>query len=136
MRLWRNAHVLPVLSLLMHHSRRDAHICAMSLHYHVSVLLSCVAHPCRVCVMPFAGSALADEAGSSATAAAAAIAAGTYVPSPHQPGWEIWVGAAAGVIPFAIASYEFGKRIVSGLSGAVVGVKNKLKPMGENMQLA
>jgi hypothetical protein len=27
-------------------------------------------------------------------------------------GWEIWVGFAAGVIPFLIGSYEFGKRIL------------------------
>ena len=35
-----------------------------------------------------------------------------YVPGTVEVGWEIWVGAAAGVIPFAIGAYEFGKRIV------------------------
>ena len=35
-----------------------------------------------------------------------------YVPGPVEVGWEIWLGAAAGVIPFAIGAYEFGKRIV------------------------
>ena len=43
---------------------------------------------------------------------AAAAAAPAYVPGPAEVGWEIWVGAAAGVIPFAIGAYEFGKRIV------------------------
>mgnify|MGYP001807189553 CR=1 FL=1 len=42
-----------------------------------------------------------------------------YVPSPVEPGWEIWLGFIAGVVPFAIGSYEFGKRIVSG--GVVQG---------------
>lgn len=44
-------------------------------------------------------------------------AASRYVPSPIEgPTWEIYVGLAAGVIPFIIASVEFGKRIVSMLS--------------------
>lgn len=37
----------------------------------------------------------------------------TYVPGPVDVGWEIWVGFAAGLIPFMIGSWEFGKRIVS-----------------------
>jgi len=41
----------------------------------------------------------------------AATTSSTYIP-PAAPGWEIWVGLAAGVIPFCIASYEFGKRIL------------------------
>lgn len=41
------------------------------------------------------------------------MTAAPYVPSPYEPGWEIWAGAIAGIIPFAIGSYEFGKRIVS-----------------------
>jgi hypothetical protein len=36
-----------------------------------------------------------------------------YVPGPVDVGWEIWVGFAAGIIPFLIGSWEFGKRIVS-----------------------
>ena len=36
-----------------------------------------------------------------------------YVPSPMEtPSWEIWIGSLAGIVPFVIASYEFGKRIV------------------------
>lgn len=49
-----------------------------------------------------AGAALADSATSR-----------KYTPVPYTPGWEIWVGAAAGAIPFFIGSWEFGKRIVS-----------------------
>ena len=38
---------------------------------------------------------------------------GGYVPSPMElPEWQIWVGFVAGVIPFVIASVEFGKRII------------------------
>ena len=44
--------------------------------------------------------------------AAAEQAAAPYVPSPYQPGWEIWAGAFFGTFPFVIASFEFGKRIV------------------------
>lgn len=51
---------------------------------------------------------------SSATALATQLApeVAKYTPSPMEPGWEIYVGFAAGVIPFVIASYEFGKRIL------------------------
>ena len=35
-----------------------------------------------------------------------------YVPSPMEVGWEIYVGAFIGVVPFIVASYEFGKRVV------------------------
>ncbi|EFN53615.1 hypothetical protein CHLNCDRAFT_14374, partial [Chlorella variabilis] len=31
---------------------------------------------------------------------------------PVKVGWEVWVGFVAGVVPFAIASFEFGKRIL------------------------
>jgi hypothetical protein len=45
---------------------------------------------------------------------AAALAAGTYKPSVlEDPGFEVWAGFIAGVIPFVIGSWEFGKRIVS-----------------------
>ncbi len=50
-----------------------------------------------------AASALAEEAQQVAS---------TYVPGPVEVGWQIWIGAIAGVIPFAIGAYEFGKRIV------------------------
>jgi len=43
----------------------------------------------------------------------APVPPGKYVPSPVEPGWEIYVGFLAGIIPFAIGSWEFGKRIVS-----------------------
>ncbi|GAB4815944.1 hypothetical protein N2152v2_002990 [Parachlorella kessleri] len=55
---------------------------------------------------------LAAAAPAASAAADTAAAAGAYVPGPVQIGWEVWVGAAAGVIPFLIASYEFGKRIL------------------------
>lgn len=35
-----------------------------------------------------------------------------YVPSPMDPGWQVYVGAVIGVIPFIIATYEFGKRVI------------------------
>eukprot|EP00884_Botryococcus_braunii_P012101 jgi/Botrbrau1/20892/Bobra.0135s0023.1 len=35
-----------------------------------------------------------------------------YMPGPVDVGWEIWVGFAAGLIPFLIGSWEFGKRII------------------------
>mmetsp|Transcript_18602 Transcript_18602/g.52294 ORF Transcript_18602/g.52294 Transcript_18602/m.52294 type:complete len:290 (+) Transcript_18602:991-1860(+) len=35
-----------------------------------------------------------------------------YVPSPIEPGWEVYAGFLAGIIPFAIGSWEFGKRII------------------------
>eukprot|EP00983_Pelagomonas_calceolata_P014418 459024-Pelagomonas_calceolata.AAC.3 len=44
-----------------------------------------------------------------------------YVPSPIEPGWEVYAGFLAGIIPFAIGSWEFGKRIVS-VSAAVWGL--------------
>ena len=57
---------------------------------------------------------------------AEALAAGTYIPSDlgdGSVGFEVWVGFVAGVIPFAIGSWEFGKRIVSqlGVSWEAVG---------------
>lgn len=36
----------------------------------------------------------------------------TYVPGPVDVGWQIYFGAAIGVFPFIIGSYEFGKRIL------------------------
>lgn len=53
-----------------------------------------------------AATALAEEAATAATAAT------PYVPGPVEVGWQIWAGAIAGIIPFAIGAYEFGKRIV------------------------
>jgi hypothetical protein len=52
---------------------------------------------------------------AAATAAAELAATATsapYTPSPMEPGWEIYAGFIAGVVPFIIASYEFGKRIL------------------------
>ncbi|KAK9830062.1 hypothetical protein WJX72_009504 [[Myrmecia] bisecta] len=43
------------------------------------------------------------------TAAASTLG---FTPGPVEVGWEIWAGAAAGVIPFIIGAWEFGKRIV------------------------
>jgi hypothetical protein len=37
---------------------------------------------------------------------------GGYAPSAMSPGFEVYVGFVAGVVPFIIASYEFGKRIL------------------------
>ena len=48
-------------------------------------------------------------------ACSAAEAVSAYVPGPVSVGPEIYAGALAGVIPFAIGSWEFGKRIVRGL---------------------
>ena len=46
--------------------------------------------------------------------AADTVSAGQpYVPSPVNIGWEVYAGAIAGVIPFAIGSYQFVARIVS-----------------------
>lgn len=36
----------------------------------------------------------------------------TFTPGPVTVGWEIWVGFAAGVIPFMIGAWEFTKRIL------------------------
>ncbi|DBB01008.1 TPA: hypothetical protein ACH3X1_000911 [Trebouxia sp. C0004] len=55
---------------------------------------------------------LAFIASGNHNAAFAAESQG-YVPSPVTVGWEIYAGAIAGVIPFAIGSYQFIARIVS-----------------------
>ena len=49
---------------------------------------------------------------SAAQACAAQDLVAKYVPGPVHVGPEIYAGALAGVIPFAIGSWEFGKRIV------------------------
>ncbi len=36
----------------------------------------------------------------------------THILLQIEPGWEIWLGFAAGVFPFILGSYEFGKRII------------------------
>lgn len=56
-------------------------------------------------------------AGAAWAAAAAAVPGpgsetGAFTPGPVHIGWEVYVGAIAGVIPFAIGAYEFGKRIL------------------------
>ncbi|GLC37421.1 hypothetical protein PLESTB_001589200 [Pleodorina starrii] len=88
-----------------------------------------------LCTAVTASQAAAEEVSTAAAAAAATavgmpasgidvtaaeLAAGAvtsvvpvgYVPSPVEPGWEIWLGFVAGVVPFLIGSYEFGKRII------------------------
>lgn len=35
-----------------------------------------------------------------------------YAPSPMDMTWQIYVGFVAGVFPFALGAWEFGKRIV------------------------
>ena len=65
--------------------------------------------------LPAVAAVLASAAVPAAAWAAgdAGTAAAHYVPSPLEtPSWEIWVGFVAGVVPFAIASYEFGKRVL------------------------
>lgn len=47
-----------------------------------------------------------------AHAAELADSAQPYVPSPIHIGWEVYVGAIAGVIPFIIGAYQFTARIV------------------------
>ncbi|PRW33526.1 hypothetical protein C2E21_7498 [Chlorella sorokiniana] len=65
-----------------------------------------------------AASAVASLAAAAASAGSAAAEVLTADGQPFVPpaasdlGWEVWVGFVAGVIPFLIASYEFGKRIL------------------------
>ncbi len=64
-----------------------------------------------------AGGAVSELGLSAAELAAAGVSTvvpAGYVPSPVEVGWEVWVGFVAGVVPFVIGAYEFGKRIVSG----------------------
>ena len=49
---------------------------------------------------------------AAAAAASGPVDASTYVPGPVDVGWQVWVGAIVGVIPFIIGAYEFGKRIL------------------------
>lgn len=53
-----------------------------------------------------------SPAGALARAAEGSATASTYVPGPVEVGWQIWVGFLAGVIPFAIGSWEFVKRLL------------------------
>ncbi|GFR42086.1 hypothetical protein Agub_g2928 [Astrephomene gubernaculifera] len=59
-----------------------------------------------------AGELTAAVTTAAAAADATPTAHGAYVPSPLEPGWEVWVGFVAGVAPFVIGAYEFGKRIL------------------------
>ncbi|KAG2454770.1 hypothetical protein HYH02_000605 [Chlamydomonas schloesseri] len=99
-----------------------------------------------------AAEAAATAAASTAAAAASTTAAGLglgdispaelaaagvttyvpsgYVPSPVEPGWEIWLGFVAGVVPFAIGSYEFGKRILIQLRCEVCGGRGLVPSAG------
>ena len=54
----------------------------------------------------------AQSAAAAAAAASGPVDASTYVPGPVDVGWQVWVGAIVGVIPFIIGAYEFGKRIL------------------------
>ena len=69
-------------------------------------LLQCAALIPLLCTFPAVASEVAEQV----------VVVGSqsgYIPSPMEtPSWEIWVGFVAGVVPFIIASYEFGKRIV------------------------
>ncbi|KXZ46869.1 hypothetical protein GPECTOR_40g603 [Gonium pectorale] len=111
-----------------------------------------------------ASAAYAEEAVSAATAAAGEVASGAaasagalsadalaaaelaaagvttvvppgYVPSPVEPGWEIWIGFVAGVVPFAIGSYEFGKRIIIQLRCEVCGGRGLVPSAGPGKYL-
>lgn len=57
-------------------------------------------------------SAAAATAATELAASASSVATTPCTPSPIEPGWEIYAGFVAGVVPFIIASYEFGKRII------------------------
>lgn len=58
-------------------------------------------------VAPLAAAPAALAASQTATSA---LTTAAYLPSP--PGWEVYVGFAAGIVPFLIASVEFSKRIL------------------------
>lgn len=86
----------------------------MPIHAHVAVYAAASAMAIDAIDIATASTS-ADAATTVATAAVAGAATGgKYVPTPMEiPEWQIWVGFVAGVIPFAIGSWEFGKRIVS-----------------------
>ncbi|KAL0047016.1 hypothetical protein WJX82_004267 [Trebouxia sp. C0006] len=66
------------------------------------------------CSMPpqLCGAVLLAFVVSGSQSAAFAAESQGYVPSPVTVGWEIYAGAIAGVIPFAIGSYQFIARIL------------------------
>lgn len=90
----------------------------------------CTVHNCVVAAVWPAGTSTAswlvtadgpqaflNNAGAAWAAVAAAVPGpgsetGAFTPGPVHIGWEVYVGAIAGVIPFAIGAYEFSKRIV------------------------
>ncbi|GIL58802.1 hypothetical protein Vafri_13793 [Volvox africanus] len=59
-----------------------------------------------------ASSGMDLTAAELAAAGVTTVVPAGYVPSPLEPGWEVWLGFVAGVVPFAIGAYEFGKRII------------------------
>lgn len=69
--------------------------------------------PSRMCqALTICSFTISDAAPALAQNVATEIT-GKYVPSPMEvPSLEVWVGFLAGVIPFAIASVEFSKRII------------------------
>lgn len=88
---------------------------------------SCRPHS-TLAVQSFLLASLAQAFSSDITAYASIDEHGKYVPSPVDgPGWEIWFGSIVGVIPFIIASYEFGKRILIQRQCAVCGGKGLVK---------
>ncbi|WPT11700.1 hypothetical protein PSENEW3n2_00005200 [Picochlorum sp. SENEW3] len=91
---------------------------------------SCSPHPTvsAAAVQSFLVASLAQAFSWDTMAYASIDEHGKYVPSPVDgPGWEIWFGSIVGVIPFIIASYEFGKRIVIQRRCAVCGGKGLVK---------
>ena len=77
----------------------------------------------------------------TARAAELADSAQPYVPSPIHIGWEVYVGAIAGVIPFIIGAYQFTARIVCKSFQQCqlrlfVAAQHKLLPLLRSLQAA
>lgn len=79
-------------------------------------------------IMPFADAFDAEAAADAIMPSVQSLL--PYVPTPYQPGWEIWVGFAAGIIPFAIGAAEFGKRILIQQRCEVCGGKGLVASAG------
>jgi hypothetical protein len=102
------------------HPRQPAHQLqqrAWDVRHHLTrrVKLSSPCPTWRACGRAGAPAALAAAAAAELPPGVLPVDMATYTPSPMEgPGWEIWAGFVAGVFPFALGAYEFGKRIVSG----------------------
>lgn len=70
-------------------------------------------HAAALATAAQAADAMANAAASAAGGGVVPVDPSNYVPSPMEPGWQVWFGAVVGVIPFVIGAYEFTKRIVS-----------------------